>query len=104
MEREMAQQLEAIWFVRIPQIPSSRAYGQAPVYSFAQYLQQAPADRSQWQIVPVEPRPFPQALRDGLALQSERTPVVPLPLLAILALLALLPWLAIRAIRWKRRR
>lgn len=104
LEREMAQQLEAIWFVRIPQIPSSRADGQAPVYSFAQYLQQAPADRSQWQIVPVEPRPFPQALRDGLALQSERPPVVPLPLLAILALLALLPWLAVRAIRRKRRR
>ena len=77
-EQDLAQNIEAIWFVRIPQIPSSRAFGVAPVYSFDQYMKQAPADRSQWKIVPVEPRPFPHELRDGLALQEEKPFPVPL--------------------------
>ncbi|MDD4911021.1 MAG: hypothetical protein PHP57_01875 [Sideroxydans sp.] len=79
-EKEMGDNLEALIYVRIPQIPSSRAFGQAPVYSFDQYMKQAPEDRSQWKIVPTEPRPFPAALRDGLALQQEQTSPVPLPI------------------------
>ena len=79
LEQEMASNIEAIWFVRIPQIPSSRAHGLAPVYSFAQYMTQAPADRSQWKIIPVDARPFPDELRDGLALQQEAPFPVPLP-------------------------
>lgn len=79
LEEDMTQNIEAIWFVRIPQIPSSRAYGQAPVYSFDQYMSQAPEDRSQWKIVPTDPRPFPQALREGLALNQEKPFPVPLP-------------------------
>lgn len=83
----MAQQLQALYFVRIPQFPSSRPMGLAPVYSFAQYLQQAPADRRQWKIIPVTPNPLPQSLRASPSRQT--TPaVVPLP--AALMLLALL--------------
>lgn len=78
-EQELAGNLEALVFVRIPQIPSSRAFGLAPVYSFDQYMTQAPADRSQWKIVPTEPRPFPEKLRDGLALKQEKSSPVPLP-------------------------
>lgn len=63
-EQALADDVEAIYYLHIPQIPSSRAFGLAPVYSFDEYLQQAPADRSQWQIIPVDPRPFPAALRD----------------------------------------
>lgn len=75
----MAQQIEALYFVRIPQIPSSRAYGQAPVYSFAQYLQQAPADRGQWKIIPVTPNPLPERLKEGLATKPETPSLLPLP-------------------------
>ncbi|MGH8617533.1 MAG: hypothetical protein ACREUW_07550 [Burkholderiales bacterium] len=59
-ERMLAEDLEAIVFVRIPQIPSSRAAGQFPVASIDEYMKRAPEDKSKWQIVPVEPRPFPQ--------------------------------------------
>ncbi len=34
-EQTLADSIEAIWFVRIPQIPSSRVSGDAPVYSFS---------------------------------------------------------------------
>ena len=64
-EQALAADVEAIHYVHIPQLPSSRAFGLAPVYSFDEYLQQAPADRRQWKIIPVDPRPFPAALRDG---------------------------------------
>jgi hypothetical protein len=83
----MAEQLEAIYFVRIPQIPSSRADGLAPVYSFAQYQQQAPADRSQWKIIPVTPNPLPQHLKEGLALKPQTPTLVPVA--AILFLISL---------------
>ncbi|MBS4098140.1 MAG: hypothetical protein KGZ83_15015 [Sulfuricella sp.] len=79
LEQQLGDDLEALLYVHIPQIPSSRAFGLAPVYSFDEYMGQAPADRSQWKIVPTEPRPFPDALRDGLALQHEQPALVPLP-------------------------
>ena len=79
LEQQLGDDIEAVMYVHIPQIPSSRAPGLAPVYSFDEYMKQAPADRSTWKIVPTEPRPFPDAMRDGLALQQEKTPPVPLP-------------------------
>jgi hypothetical protein len=59
-ERALLDDLEAIVFVRIPQVPSSRAAGTFPVASIDEYLKRVPEDKSQWQIVPVDPRPFPQ--------------------------------------------
>ncbi len=85
--QSMAGQIEAIYFVRIPQIPSSRADGLAPVYSFEQYLKQAPADRSQWKIIPVTPNPLPEQLKEGLALKPEKSALLPIP--AILLLISL---------------
>lgn len=82
--QSMAGQIEALYFVRIPQIPSSRADGMAPVYSFAQYLQQAPADRSQWKIIPVTPNPLPETLKTGLALHPQTAARVPVPAIVLL--------------------
>jgi hypothetical protein len=89
----MPQQLEALYFVRIPQIPSSRAFGLAPVYSFAQYLQQAPADRSQWKIIPVTPNPLPENLKNGLALQPKTPGLIPLPAVLFLGTVIGVVWL-----------
>ena len=63
-ERMLAQDLEAVIYVRVPQFPSSRAFGQAPVASMDEYMKRAPEDRSKWKIVPVAPRPFPAEMRD----------------------------------------
>jgi hypothetical protein len=97
----MPQQLQAIYFVRIPQIPSSRAFGQAPVYSFGQYLQQAPAERSQWKIIPVTPNPLPEKLKSGLALEPQTPPLVPLFAIFFLISVIGVAWLLLWAL-WKR--
>ncbi|MGP1716701.1 MAG: hypothetical protein ACTS9Y_05935 [Methylophilus sp.] len=95
----MANQIEAIYFVRIPQIPASRANGLAPVYSFAQYLQQAPADRSQWKIIPVTPNPLPDHLKNGLALKPQTPALAPVPAMLFLISLIGLGWLLLMLIR-----
>jgi hypothetical protein len=59
-ERMLAQDIEALIYVRIPQFPSSRAMGQAPIASIDEYLGRVPQDKSKWKIVPVPPRPFPK--------------------------------------------
>lgn len=63
-EQLLRDQVEAIVFVRIPQIPSSRAFGTYPVASFDEYMARVPADRKDWKIVAVDARPFPDELRD----------------------------------------
>jgi hypothetical protein len=85
-ESSLIDSVEAIYFVRIPQIPSSRAFGLAPIYSFDQYMQQAPADRSQWKVVPTTPNPMPDSLKDGLALKLEKPSLMPWSVAAALAL------------------
>jgi len=100
----MPGQLEAIYFVRIPQIPSSRAYGLAPVYSFAQYLQQAPADRNQWQIIPVTPNPLPEPLKEGLAHQPETPALLPIPAILFLISVIGLAWVLLKGLRHLLRR
>ncbi|HZX33247.1 MAG TPA: hypothetical protein VFF03_17985 [Rhodocyclaceae bacterium] len=60
----LAEDIEALVYVRIPQFPSSRAFGQAPVASIDEYMKRTPEDKSQWKIVPVPPRPFPPELKD----------------------------------------
>jgi hypothetical protein len=63
-EERLQADVEAVLFIRIPQIPSSRAFGTAPVVSFEQYRQRVPADRSAWNTVPLEARPFPSHLQE----------------------------------------
>ena len=63
-EKQLAEDLEAIIYVHIPQFPSSRAMGQAPVASLDEYMARTPADMSQWKIIPVGARQFPETLKD----------------------------------------
>jgi hypothetical protein len=63
-ERALSEDLEALLYVRIPQFPSSRAFGQAPVASVDEYMNRAPADKSKWKIVPVDARSFPADMKD----------------------------------------
>ena len=59
LEKMIQEDLVAILFVRLPQIPSSRQFGREPVGGVVDYFMRAPKDRSKWQTVPSYPRPFP---------------------------------------------
>jgi hypothetical protein len=63
-EQMLAEDLEALVFVRIPQIPSSRAWGDYPIATAWEYTARLPSDPQARQIVPVPPRPFPSRLLD----------------------------------------
>ena len=105
-EQQLRSDVEALILVRIPQFPSSRAFGSAPVFSYDEYMARTPADPADWKIVPVQPRPFPDALRDGLASQPPQRGLMPWPVaLAGGSLLALLLGAGLFARRlWKKRR
>lgn len=98
-EQQLRSDVAALLLVRIPQVPSSRAFGSAPAYSIDEFMARAPADRSQWQVVPTEPRPFPLELMDERARRNAEAPVWPVAvvLLAVAAAGAAL-------LRWRRRR
>jgi hypothetical protein len=72
LEAELAEDLEAIVFVRIPQFPSSRAFGYDPVMSLSEYQKRAPANRADWKIIPVGPRDFPASMKNPLAPKEKR--------------------------------
>lgn len=72
IEAELADDLEALIFVRIPQFPSSRAFGSDPVMSLSEYEKRAPADRADWKIIPVGPRDFPASMKNPLAPKEKR--------------------------------
>ena len=84
-EQQLQSDVEALVLVRIPQLPSSRAFGSNPVFSFDEYMARTPADHSKWKIVPVDARPFPPALRDGLAKDEPAPGPVPLPVMGLVA-------------------
>jgi hypothetical protein len=83
-EKHLQSDVDALVLVRIPQIPSSRAFGSNPVFSFDEYMRRAPADHAKWKIVPVGARPFPHELRDGLALDEHAEASMPWPIVVIL--------------------
>ena len=70
----LAQDLQALAFLRFPQFPSSRAFGDAPAVSTWEYRTRVPNDPALAQIVPVPPRPFPDELRDADLLPARWTP------------------------------
>ena len=88
--QQIGRDIEAIYFVRIPQIPSSRAFGMAPAYSFDQFMKEAPADRNKWKTVPTTPNTLPVTL-DNQSSQMRRAKdkpsIVPLPVALILLIL-----------------
>jgi hypothetical protein len=88
-------------FMRVPQLPSSRAWGDYPIVSAWEYRTRYPSDPAKVQIIPVPPRPFPDHLRDAdlLPPPGNRGQVA----LAVWALLSVvgIPWVLWR---WWRRR
>jgi hypothetical protein len=63
-EQMLAEDIEEILLVRVPQLPSSRAWGDYPIENTSEYLARVPKDPAEQKIIPVPPRPFPDALRD----------------------------------------
>jgi hypothetical protein len=63
-ERMLSGDIEALLWVRVPQLPSSRAWGDFAVVTGREYAARLPRDRSKAVIIPVPPRPFPPELRD----------------------------------------
>ena len=63
-EASLAQDIEALVFLRVPQLPSSRAWGDSPIVSVDEYTARFPSDPAQAKIIPVPARPFPATLRD----------------------------------------
>ena len=83
-EKQLRDDVEALVLVRIPQIPSSRAMGSNPIFSFDEFMARTPPDQKDWKIVPVGPRPFPAELRGGAPVAAEPSPV-PLPVAGLAA-------------------
>jgi hypothetical protein len=97
-EQQLKNDVEAILLVRIPQIPSSRAMGSAPVFSFDEFRARVPDNQADWKIVPVGERPFPAALQ-GEGFRAEPDPsAVPLPIAGIGG------GLILAALAWRRRK
>ena len=86
-------------FVRIPQIPSSRAFGTYPVASFDEYMARVPKDRKDWKIVPVDARPFPAQLRD----RPLSSPLLSDTTIGVLAVGGLVMVLITPVVLWRRR-
>ena len=63
-EKLLKEDVDEILLLRIPQLPSSRAWGSYPVTSVDEYRSRLPKDPAKQQIVPVGPRPFPPDLKD----------------------------------------
>jgi hypothetical protein len=68
----LAVDVDALVFVRIPQFPSSRPFGDAPAVTVREFHARVPAEPGLMQIVPVPARPFPPALRDADLLPEPR--------------------------------
>jgi hypothetical protein len=98
----LATDLDALVYLQIPQLPSSRAWGDAPVVTLREYRARLPRDPRQYKIIPVPPRPFPESLRDPDLLPP---PVPPSEIFAALwAVVSIvgIPWIIGRW--WRRRR
>ncbi|MDQ5946520.1 MAG: hypothetical protein QG619_1943 [Pseudomonadota bacterium] len=96
-ENALAGDIDALLFVRIPQLPSSRAWGDYPIVSSVEYRERIPKRLEDRQIVPVGPRPFPKDFVDPDApseppLRSDYA-VAGIILLVLLALLLPALWL-----------
>jgi len=64
-EAMLSEDLEALVFLRVPQLPSSRVWGDYPVVNAWEYRKRYPSDPAKAQTVPVPSRPFPDHLRDA---------------------------------------
>jgi hypothetical protein len=64
LERQLARDLEALAFVHVPQLPSSRVEGSWAVASPAEYRGKVPSAPEDVKRIPVPARPFPANLRE----------------------------------------
>lgn len=98
IERLFARDVEALVFVAVPQLPSSRAAGSWPVVSPAEYRGKVPKDPEDQKIIPVLSRPFPSNLRDDDLLPEGRRPsdfpLLVWAVIAVAAVVALAAWVA----------
>jgi hypothetical protein len=101
-ESAIAEDVEAIVFMRVPQFPSSRAWGDYPVVTPWEYARRMPSDPALQKIIPVPPRPFPEDLRDPdlIPARASRGEIAVM-VWATLSVIGI-PWLAWRW--WQRRR
>ncbi|HWZ73959.1 MAG TPA: hypothetical protein VN326_21085 [Casimicrobiaceae bacterium] len=100
-EASLAQDIEALVFLRVPQLPSSRAWGDSPIVSVEEYTARFPSDPGEAKIIPVPARPFPAALRDpGLQPTRPRRAQRALTLWGLITMIAV-PWIVWRWLRQK---
>ena len=59
LEKEIKEDLLAILYVRLPQIPSSRPFGREAAGGVMDYMLRTPLDHSKWKTHPTPPRAFP---------------------------------------------
>lgn len=100
----LATDMQALAFLRFPQFPSSRAFGNAPAVSTWEYRTLVPSDPAQAQIVWVPPRPFPDELRDPDLIPAPWTPADWASLVWGTVTLVGLPLLLWRWWKWWKRR
>ena len=96
LERALAEDIEELLLVRLPQLPSSRKFGSWPIASGDEYIKRVPRDPEQRQFVPVGPREFPEMLRDDMTppLKPQRSDY------AVVVLGMFLLAMAVLALRW----
>jgi hypothetical protein len=92
-EKMLAEDIEALLLVHIPQLPSGRVWGTYPIVNSREYGARVPKKPEDRQIVPVGPRPFPKDFIDPQApheppLRSDYAVAGVALLLALLVLLA----------------
>jgi hypothetical protein len=92
-ETMLAQDVEALVWLRVPQLPSSRVWGDYAVVTGREYAARLPADRRQAKIIPVPPRPFPAELRDADLLPPPASRSAQAVVLWAVVSLAGIPWL-----------
>jgi hypothetical protein len=105
LARMLAADLDAVAFVRFPQFPSSRKFGDAPAVTVREFHSRVPAEPGLLQIVPVPPRPFPATLRDP-DLLPERRPASSYAAMiwGVLLVVGIPIFLYHRWLRWRNRR
>jgi hypothetical protein len=99
----LAEDIEALIFIRVPQLPSSRDWGDWPIASVDEYRARVPADPALAKIVPVPPRRFPDGLgpRAGAGSGQRRGKIAVVVWCAITVLGV--PWLVWQLLKRRRR-
>lgn len=98
-EKKLQSALQSMWLVKIPQFPSSRAVGSAPVYSIDEYRQRTPDERADWQSSESIARPFPERFNTAPAVNSPPSMPVPMPVAVVISVLVVGVWLIIYGLR-----